>query len=424
MLDVSPVDILFTDLGLPDADDPRELVGELIHDYPDVTVIVITGSGDLEDAVSMFRQGIYDFIVKPIDLSQVGLSVDRAVDRLNLARENEFLRQGKSEENKLPGMIGESLPMAELARQIRLISKRDTSVLVEGESGTGKELVARAVHSISPRASGPFIAVNVAAIPETLLEAEFFGYGKNSGVSGAPANGRVGMFEAASGGTLFLDEIGDMPLGAQAKVLRALQEREIVRIGTTKPIAIDIRVICATHQDLEQAVADRRFREDLLFRLNAFPVFIAPLRDRPDDVAVLAQHFLDEFTAGDTQNNDRRVFAPDAIGLLQEMTWPGNVRELKSRVERIAITSSGDIIRARDVDRRSQPRNAPSPATLAASPGGLPDFETATNEFEREYLLQLLDGTQFNVTHSAERAGLSRTYIHRLMKKHSISRPR
>jgi DNA-binding NtrC family response regulator len=416
-LEHSPYDIMFMDLGLPDADG-RELISRIIDHQPDLTVIAITGDAHIEDAVTMFRQGAYDFITKPLDLSKVGLSVDRAIDRLQLERENQILRSSQAERSQVPGMVGTSMQMAEINRQIRLIASRDTSVLVLGESGTGKELVARAIHDLSPRAKGPFVAVNVAAIPETLLEAEFFGYGKNSGVSGAPAAGRPGMFEAASGGTLFLDEIGDMPLGAQAKVLRALQEREVVRM-----VPIDIRVVCATHQDLDAAVADRSFREDLFFRLNSFPIMITPLRERPDDVAVLAQHFLDEFCRSEPAGSTRKVFAPDAIKLLQEMSWPGNVRELKSRVERLAITTTSDVIRAHDIDQRSRTTSRAADVTATLMGGEISDFESATNEFERAYLMRLLESTSFNVTHAAERASLSRTYIHRLMKKHDIVRP-
>lgn len=424
----SHFDIFLTDLGVPDVEG-RDLVAESAECYREMTVIVITGKADIEDAVSILRRGAYDFIVKPIDFAQLGVAIDRAVDRWLLRNENKQLKLDRATRTQLPNMIGASLQMGELVRNVRLIASRNNSVLVVGESGTGKELVARAIHNLSPRAKGPFVPVNVAAIPETLMEAEFFGYGKNSGVSGAPPGGRAGMFEAASGGTLFLDEIGDMPVGAQAKVLRALQEREVVRIGTTRPVPIDIRVVCATHQDLEQAVREKSFRDDLYFRLNGFPIRLPPLRERPDDIPVLAQHFLDAFSADEPAGTQQKVFAPDAIEVLQSMPWPGNVRELKSRVERLAITCNGDVIRAAHIEyadgRRDQPSNAAAPVPMQPQPpvAEVTDHESATREFEHGYLLRLLSSAEWNVTRAAERAKLSRTYIHRLMKKHGISRP-
>ena len=331
--------LVISDLRLPSGDGFGVLRAAKEAD-PDVPVIVMTAYGSIEDAVRAMREGALDFLAKPVDPDHLLLRVRRALDQRRLVTENLLLREELAQRRGVPSMIGEHDSLKRVRQAAQRAASADTTVLIEGESGTGKELVARAIHGLSARSAGPFVAINCAAIPETLLETELFGYEKGA-FTGA-AGRKLGRFEVAQRGTLFLDEIGDLPLSLQAKVLRAIEHKRFERVGGNVSLLLDVRIVAATNKNLKAAVGARHFREDLYFRLSVFPIVVPALRERASDIPALAAHFVDRFSRD--QKKRPLSIAPAAIDALQAYGWPGNVRELQNCLERAVILAEGDTI--------------------------------------------------------------------------------
>ncbi|OGW48628.1 MAG: hypothetical protein A2078_08845 [Nitrospirae bacterium GWC2_57_9] len=338
------IGLVLTDMKLPKKDgfEVLKAVKEEDHLLP---VIVMTAYGTIETAVKAVKQGAYDFLTKPFDTDHLLVLIKRALDASRIASENILMKEEFGDRFGLPKIIGKSGPLQEITSKIQKVAPTNATVLIHGESGTGKELFARAIHYLSNRKDGPFVAINSAAIPRELLESELFGYEKGA-FTGADAR-KLGKLELADQGTVFLDEIGDMDLTLQAKLLRVLQEQVIERVGGGKPIKIDVRVVAATNKDIEKAVAAQLFREDLFYRLNVFPITIPPLRDRREDIQPLAVHFLNKYSA--EVRKGPLTISGEAMEILLKSTWKGNVRELENVVERSVIYADGGEIRAQDL---------------------------------------------------------------------------
>ncbi len=348
--------LVLTDLKLPDGDGFAVLRAAKDRD-PDMPVIVMTAYGGVQEAVRAMREGALDFLAKPIDPDHLQLSVARAIETRRVVTENLLLREELSRRRGLPRIIGEHESLRAVVSALTRAATADTTVLLQGESGTGKELFARALHALGPRASGPFVAINCAAIPELLLESELFGYEKGA-FTGAMSR-KPGKFEMAHGGTLFLDEIGELPLQLQAKLLRALEQQTFERLGGTSPIEVDARLVAATNRDLRVAVATKQFREDLFFRLAVLPLRIPSLRERLSDVPLLAQYFLERAAAD--QNKRTPTLAPGALEALQTYHWPGNVRELGNCLERAVILAESGVIQPSHLNLTPPEPVAPAP---------------------------------------------------------------
>jgi DNA-binding NtrC family response regulator len=348
--------VVLSDLRLPQGDGFGVLRAAKDLD-PELPVIVMTAYGSIQDAVTAMKEGALDFLAKPVDPDHLLLMVERALSLRRLAAENVLLKEELASRRGAPQIIGEDPKLKQVTLALHRAAATDTTVLLEGESGTGKELFARALHVLSPRAEGPFVAINCAAIPENLLETELFGYEKGA-FTGA-ANRKPGRFELAHRGTLFLDEIGELPLALQAKILRALEERRFERVGGTTSLHVDVRVVAATNRNLKAAVAARQFREDLFFRLSVFPIAIPPLRERPGDIQMLARYFIERFCRD--LNKKTLALAPSAIDDLLAYSWRGNVRELQNCIERAVILTEGDTIHARHLNLSTH--NAPPLST-------------------------------------------------------------
>ncbi|MFN2441357.1 MAG: sigma-54-dependent transcriptional regulator [Thermoanaerobaculia bacterium] len=336
--------LILTDLRLPGADGIEILRAAKDVDSQ-IPVIVMTAYGTIEQAVEAMKLGAWDFIQKPVDIDYLILLMRRAVDHRALRSENLLLKEEFQKRFGLPAIVGDSAPLQEVSRQIQKVAPTDSSVLLMGESGTGKELFARAIHSLSNRNRRPFVAINCAAIPDTLIENELFGHEKGA-YTGAGSR-QVGKFELAHGGTVFLDEIGELALSVQSKVLRVIQERKFDRIGGSRVIEVDVRIICATNRNLEAAVREGRFRDDLFFRINVFPVTIPPLRARKEDLDPLARYFADRF--GREFGREPLSISEDAWEAIRSYDWPGNIRELENAIERAAILCEGSVIVAADL---------------------------------------------------------------------------
>lgn len=316
---------------------------------PDMPVVVMTAYGSIQDAVAAMKEGALDFLAKPVEPDHLLLLVERALSQRRLVTENVLLKEELAQRRGAPQIVGEDPRLKQVLMHLHRAASSDATVLIEGESGTGKELFARAVHALSPRADGPFVAINCAAIPETLLETELFGHEKGA-FTGASQR-KPGKFELAHRGTLFLDEIGDLPLTLQAKILRALEEKQFERVGGTTLLHVDVRVVAATNRNLKAAVAARQYREDLYFRLSVFPITVPPLRERPGDIPLLARYFVDRFCR--EMKKKPLAISPEAIDRLVAYSWRGNVRELQNCIERAVILSDGDILQPRHLNLTS-----------------------------------------------------------------------
>jgi DNA-binding NtrC family response regulator len=394
--------VVLSDLRLPNGDGFGVLRAAKDLD-PEMPVIVMTAFGSIQDAVSAMREGALDFLAKPVDPDHLLLMVERALGHRRLATENLLLREELAARRGAPQIIGEDPRLQQVTIALQRAAGTDTTVLLEGESGTGKELFARALHLLSPRADGPFVAINCAAIPENLLETELFGYEKGA-FTGA-AGRKPGKFELAHRGTLFLDEIGDLPLSLQAKILRALETKRFERVGGTAEMPVDVRVVAATNRNLKASVAARLFREDLYFRLSVFPITIPPLRDRPDDIAMLATHFVERFSRD--QNKKRLILAPSDLEALTAYPWPGNVRELQNCIERAVILTEGDTIHARHLSLAFRESLAPSaddsPWSQIDLSGTLADAtQRIVSEVERRKIEQALKEASGNRARAAD----------------------
>jgi two-component system, NtrC family, nitrogen regulation response regulator NtrX len=418
LLEAEPVDLGVFDVRLPGLDG-LALLARARELWRDLPVIVISGHAETPDVVEAMRRGAIDFFSKPVDRDRVVVSVKNALQRRSL---EERVKELSSRERRFGDeMLGDSAAMRRLREDIAKVAPTNGRVLVTGESGTGKELIAHEIHRQSKRAQGPFVKVNCAAIPSELIESELFGHEKGS-FSGAAAR-RRGQFEVAHGGTLFLDEIGDMSASAQAKVLRALQTGEVTRVGSERAFNVDVRVIAATNKDLEAEVREGTFREDLFFRLNVVPLRAPPLRDRLEDVAVLAERFLQLALR---ENGVRpKPVDPAVYEPLQSYRWPGNVRELRNVCERMAIMS-GDRITPDDVPDYVGPRAAPAAAAASSAAdlsryGAVP-LKELRDLVERDYILKKLEEHDWNITQAAQALGVERTNLHKKIKQHGLSR--
>ncbi len=402
-------DLVLLDIWLPGMDG-LEALKIIKTDYPQVPVIMMSGHGTIETAVKATKLGAFDFIEKPISLEKVVLLVNHALDLVRLEEENKFLKQKVTSAFEL---IGQSKTIIELKEMIRIVAPTNAWILIMGENGTGKELVARSIHYQSKRARRPFIEVNCAAIPEELIESELFGHEKGS-FTGATGKKR-GKFELAHEGTLFLDEVADMSLKAQAKILRILQEKKFERVGGNKFIDTDVRVLAATNKDLEREMESERFRQDLYYRLNVIPLTIAPLRDRKEDIPILAAQFVNDFCA--KEGVEPKAISPDAIDVFMEHNWPGNVRELKNIMERLVIMTQGDTIRADDIpplSKEEQPEEAMDTIFMHNS------YRKAKMEFEKKFIMKKLQENEGNISKTADSIGLERSNLHRKIKTHSL----
>ncbi len=376
-------------------------------------VIMISGHGTIETAVEATRRGAWDFLEKPLDTDRLLVTIRNALQHRGLEQENARLR-GEIESNY--EIVGNSFPIRALLDRVEKVAPTDARVLITGDTGTGKELVARALHRLSARAGGPFIEVNCAAIPSELIESELFGHVKGS-FTGAHVD-RAGKFEQADGGTLFLDEIGDMSLAAQSKVLRALQDAVITRVGGEKPIRVDVRVIAATNKNLEKEIQEGRFREDLFFRLNVVPIQVPPLRERREDIPMLVRHFTEQ--AAREQRLPVRGLAPAALDVLQRLDWPGNVRELRNTVERLLILARGPEITAGDVERLvgSGTASGALPAELLEAD----TFAAFKEHAERAYILAKLREHDWNVSETARAVGMPRSNLYKKIERFNLVR--
>jgi DNA-binding NtrC family response regulator len=412
--------VVLSDLRLPVGDGFGVLRAAKELD-PELPVVVMTAFGSIQDAVTAIKQGALDFLAKPVDPDHLLLIVERALAMRRMATENLLLKEELASRRGAPQIVGEDPRLKQLLMALHRAAATDMTVLLEGESGTGKELFARALHAVSPRADGPFVAINCAAIPETLLETELFGYEKGA-FTGAAAR-KPGKFEMAHHGTLFLDEIGDLPLTLQAKILRALEEKKFERVGGTTPLQVDVRIVAATNKNLRAAVAARQYREDLYFRLSVFPITIPPLRERPGDIAMLARHFIDRFSRD--LKKKPLVLAPSALEQLQAYAWPGNVRELQNCMERAVILTEGDTIHARHLNLSAHA--TPSTTGEASAwdqidlAGTLAEaMRRVMNEAEHRKLEQTLEETQGDRGAASDILQISYKILIAKLKEHDL----
>ncbi|MFA5911498.1 MAG: sigma-54 dependent transcriptional regulator [Vicinamibacterales bacterium] len=404
-------DVIVLDIWLPGLDGLTTLQ-RLREREIDSQVVIISGHGNIESAVRAIKMGAFDFIEKPLSLEKTVLVVRNALRQRDLEAENRVLR-AKVDRQQQNIMVGESAPMLRLREHVAQAAPTNGRVLILGDSGTGKELVARTIHQSSRRKNGPFIEVNCAAIPEELIESELFGHMRGA-FTGAVAD-KPGRFEQATTGTIFLDEIADMSLKTQAKVLRVLQEQVMERVGGTQRIKVDVRVVAATNKDLLEEIRAGRFREDLYFRLNVVPIFVPSLRERQDDIAPLADHFM-ALLATEYGRRPKRM-APEAAARLRQYAWPGNVRELRNVVERLIIMVQGDTITAQDLGFLGRDGVPDAPAAH----GSARPLSEARDEFEKDYILQTLAAQQGNMSRTAEVLGVERSNLYKKLRAFGVT---
>lgn len=412
MMDEKLPDLVLLDIWLPGIDG-IEVLRRMRETLPDIPVIIMSGHGTIETAVKATKLGAYDFIEKPLSIEKILITLDNAFNYRMLREENKLLRQ----KIRYPDLTGRSPAMMRLREQISKLAPTDSCVLIMGENGTGKEVVARYIHKKSKRASRPFIELNCAAIPDSLIESELFGYEKGA-FTGADHSKR-GKFDEAHMGTLFLDEIGDMSLNAQAKILRILQEQTFNRVGGSKTIHVDVRIIAATNKDLQEEINKGRFRKDLYFRLLVIPIVVPPLRERKEDIPLLVEEFLRDFSVA--LGTEKKEISPQALSLLMRHDWPGNVRELKNIIERLVIMSAGPVIKESDILfhlnlAESQQSEKASDLFL------IPRLREARTEFEKRYILRKLSEFNNNITQTAQAMGIERSHLHRKIKSLGLLR--
>ncbi len=408
------IDLLFLDIKMQGMDglETLQALREDGHEFP---VIMISGHGTIEIAVEATKMGAYDFLEKPPDLNRLLISVRNALSKQTLQKE---YKQVKKKLPKVPEIIGESKAINKIKTLIEKVAPTQSRVLITGENGTGKELVAKWIHEKSPRHSGPFIEVNCAAIPADLLESELFGH-EEGAFTGATGQ-RIGKFEQAKGGTLFLDEIGDMSMDAQAKVLRALQENSITRVGGNEAIATDVRILAATNKNLEDEIEEGNFREDLFHRISVIPIHVPALRERKEDIALIAQGHLANLKEQDISFSSV-TFTDEALEVLQEREWSGNVRELQNAVERLGILSSDNQITEETVRDVLKTKNLKS-EDLSKLADATHDFQDFKESAERVFLVKQLEKNDWNISQTAQHIGIQRSHMYNKMKKYNIER--
>ena len=398
---------ILLDIWLGKGIDGLETLKQLRENGSESSIVMISGHGNIETAVKSTKLGAFDFIEKPLSLERIVVTVKNALRQRELERVNEQLQSELADEYV---MVGESVGMRALRKQIAIVAPSDGRVLISGESGTGKELVARAIHAHSKRRAAPFVEINSAAIPEELVESELFGHAKGA-FSGA-TSAKKGKFEAADGASLFLDEIGDMSPRVQAKMLRVLEEQRFEPVGSNTSVRVDVRVISATNKRLEDLIDDGHFRRDLFYRLNVIPFQVPPLRERLEDVPMLVEHFNNKFS--NDYGKKPKTFAEDAIKTLQNHIWLGNVRELKNTIERVIIMVSSQNVAAKDLPELG------SNGEIPASTFRFPSFKDATDAYQREFILHKLAEFDGNVSKAAEEMGVDRSHLYRRMKNLGI----
>jgi two-component system response regulator HydG len=401
----SEFDVVLTDLNMPGFDG-LSLCVRLSELRPDVPVVVMTAFGSLDTAIAAIRAGAYDFVTKPIETEALVLVIERAARHRELERRVRALRRAVETTQRFDELLGESPPMRKLFDMLERLRTSEASVLIVGESGTGKELVARALHRRGPRAAGAFVAINSAAMPEALLESELFGH-----VRGAFTDARAdhkGLIEQASGGTLLLDEIGDMPLGIQAKLLRVLEDHRIRPVGSEREVPVDVRVIAATHRDLESAIEAGRFREDLYFRINVVTIRMPPLRDRAGDIPILIRHFIAKIAK--REGRAAASVSPEALDVLSRYAWPGNVRELENAIERAVAIAKGNVALPSDL-----PAEVYGGSQVA--PAGIVDDRPTLAELEKRYIAMVLAECGGNKKRAAEKLGIDRRTLYRAIER-------
>ncbi len=401
-------DAVLLDVWMP-GPDGIDVLKEIRAEYSDLPVIIISGHGTIETAVKATKLGAYDFLEKPLSTEKTLLTVARAIEHHQLAEANRDLRRRILGTEKI---LGSSPAVEKLKDQIKRVAPTDGWVLITGENGTGKELVARSIHGESLRSDQPFVDVNCAAIPEELIESELFGHEK--GVFTGATDRKRGKFDLAHRGTIFLDEIADMSLKTQAKILRILQEQKFERVGGGEPIQVDVRVIVATNKDLEEEIAEGRFREDLYYRLNVIPIHVPPLRERAEDIPFFLDHFAVRYSR--KVGVKRKSFAPDAVEALMKNPWPGNVREIKNLVERLVIMVPRKEIRLKDLPAQLRGETGEE----GESPFGVNDIRQARTLFEKEFLVHKLIENGSNISRTAEVIGIERSTLHRKIKTYGI----
>ena len=420
MLKEEPFDLILTDLRMPEMDG-MEVLKLSREQSPDSAVIMFTGYGTIQDAVMAVKSGASDFITKPFSPDHLLMAVEKAIGNLRLAAENRALRGQLEERFSFDNIIGRSPAMREVFDAVRKIADTNANVLITGESGTGKELIARSIHANSSRRNHSFVPLNCGGIPEHLVESELFGHEKGA-FTGAVAT-RPGLLEFASTGTFFMDEISEIPLNLQVKLLRVLEDRRIRRVGSNREIDIDIRLISATNRNIQLMVKEGAFREDLFYRVNTFVIHIPPLRERRDDIPLLAMHFLKRYTKSTSKAVEG--ISPEAMTILKAYTWNGNVRELQHIIERAVALATREFIHLHDLPdylRKEKDGGMDIP------PDELPYFdlsfkdakESMIESFERRYILKLLSAHKGNISHAAEASGIDRRSLHRLLAKHRI----
>jgi DNA-binding NtrC family response regulator len=408
-------DILITDQRMPGMSG-MDCIQEARRIDPDLTAIIVTAFGTIETAVKAMQSGAFDFLTKPIDVEHLLVLLAKAEEQRQLIRENRLLREQLQERQALPGMIGQSPPMQEVFSIIQRVAPTQATVLIRGESGTGKELIAQALHSHSARRDRPFVAVHCAALPETLLESELFGHEKGAFTGAIRA--RDGKFQAAHSGTLFLDEIGEIAPSVQVKLLRFLQEKSFERVGSNRPLQVDVRLVAATHRNLEQAIKDGSFREDLYYRLNVVTIRLPPLRERRRDLAALIDHFLKRYA----QENQREIqgYTREFYDTLLRYDFPGNVRELENIVENAVVLSRGSHLGVADLPPALHTVAGGAEASAGAGPEALPDFLA---RIERDKIVLALEQHDYVQTRAAEALGIHERVLRYKMKKYGLEAP-
>ena len=410
-IDHNNYDVVLTDIRMPGTTG-LQLCQQLTEFRPDIPVVLMTAFGSLETAVSAMRAGAYDFITKPIEMDLLAITVRRAIDHRRLTEQVRLLKESNQSVQSFGDMIGSSPAMQTLYDQLEQIAVSDAGVLITGESGTGKELVSRSIHAHSRRANNPFVAINCAALSEPLLESELFGHLK--GAFTDAQSERRGLFLEANGGTLLLDEMGEMPMSMQVKLLRTLEERVLRPVGSDKETAFDVRVICATNRDLEAAVADEKFREDLYYRINVIGLHLPPLRSRGADILRLAEHFLNQFST--SENKHATDLAEGVAEKLLKYHWPGNIRELRNVMERAVALTRHDKITVADLPEKITKYHS----NQILIDGLDPDELVSLEELERRYITHVLEATRGNQTQAARILGLDRKTIYRKLKQNDL----
>jgi two-component system response regulator GlrR len=399
-----PFDLMVLDLKLNE-EDGISLMEDIHQINPNIPILILTAYGSIKSAVNAMKKGAYGYLTKPFEGQELLLQIDNCLEKKRLSREVKSLRQLVKKKYGFDNIIGKSEKMQKVFEQVTLAAATDSNVYIEGKSGTGKELIAKTLHVASNRKDGPFIAVNCAAIPDTLMESELFGYEKGA-FTGANKD-KKGLFAEASGGTFFLDEISEMSLSMQAKILRALEEKEFYPVGSRQTVKVDARIIAASNKNLEKEVEKGRFREDLFYRIHVIPIKLPPLQERKEDIPILSRHFLQKFSK--EMGKDINGFSINAMQKLISYPWPGNIRELENTIECAVAMTRRDII-TQDFILQSQESN----------PEGLISFKDAKENFEKNYLIQLFELTRGNVSKAAKLAGKYRADVYELVKKYNL----